>query len=1441
MKKIYKAGIDIGSTTAKMVVYDEFDNMIFKTYVRHNADVKETLLSILGNLQSIHGDLNLSLAMTGTAGMGISERTGISFVQEVIASSTAIRKIYPYGRTLIDIGGEDAKIIVFDDNFKADIRMNGNCAGGTGAFIDQMATLLNVHPSELSTLSEEATSIYPMASRCGVFAKTDVQTLISRDIPKSDIAKSIFQAVAVQTVNTLAKGFEIKPKILFTGGPLTFLPDLRMTFLTLLNATEDDMYTVEHPELTAAIGAAFGEKEDKTIISVSAFTKLVQNISAEVKITNSKHREALFSSEEEYNNWLEEHAKDKVKSTDVKTVNGKNTFLGIDSGSTTTKIVIIDEEGKVVLRHYRNNNGNPVGAVVEGLTEIKKELEEKNININIARTSVTGYGEDLIKAAFNMDEGIVETMAHYRGAKAFDEKVSFILDIGGQDMKAIFIKDGIIENIEINEACSSGCGSFIETFARGMGYKVADFADIACESVSPCDLGSRCTVFMNSKVKQSLREGSSVADISAGLAKSVTLNCFTKVLKITDTSILGDNIVVQGGTFKNSAVLRSVEKFLNRKVIRPDISELMGAYGCALLSLDTFKVKNEKTTFIGLDNLQEANDYERRQLTCKGCENLCTVTRLKFKDSKSFYTGNKCERIFSNKGNKERKYGMDITQKKLSLLFERPLAPATDKIKGVIGIPRVLNMYQNFPFWATILTECGYRVQLSSPSSMAIAEKGSGTVMSDNICFPAKIANGHIYDLIESGVDRIFYPSVVLEKSEEDGSVNSYNCPVVTGYPDVIDSSISPLTKFGIPFDAPIISFLNEDLLYKGCKAYFVNILAIDKKDFDKAFKKALKEQVRIKEELKKEGEKIIKYAKETQTPTILIVSRPYHIDPLINHKIPETIASFGINVLTEDGLDIDQSLADVQVLTQWSYPNKMFKAALWAAAQKDLKLEVIQINSFGCGPDATTSDEIKSILNSYGKNPTLIKVDEISSPGSIRLRIRSMIESMKMKGDFVYREKPERTYIKRYEKNEKRKILVPKFGYFYDPMILTLLERSGYETISLPDPDIESVELGLRYANQDICYPATIVIGDIIRAVQSGKYDIDKIAAGISQTGGQCRASNYASLIKRGLINAGYPDVPVVTVGLTVINDQPGFELSKMDMMKEGIVAMPYADAISTMYYYTAVRETKKGEALALANKYIALHPKDFSLKATDKLLKQAVVEFNAIETKDLYLPKAGLVGEIYVKYNNFANGDVCDWLMAKGVEVIVPPVFDFFVQKVISEQVNKEKHAREVSFLGYYGSKLSEKLIDARIDSINQIMSKFKGFRPAHHIRHIAENASKIISLTNQFGEAWLLPGEIATFTEEGVNNVLCLQPFGCIANHIIARGIETRLKTRYSDLNLLYLDMDAGASEVNTINRLEFFVRSAKDSISDKTVVLYDEKEEYFEERGFIKMGI
>lgn len=1418
--KTYKAGVDIGSTTAKMVVYDDNNKMIFSTYRRHNAEVKETLSKILEELREQEGDLELSIAMTGTAGMGISEKTHVAFVQEVIASSTAIREIYPYCRTLIDIGGEDAKIIFFDDNFKGDIRMNGNCAGGTGAFIDQMASLLNIEASELSPLAEQATHIYPMASRCGVFAKTDVQTLISRNISKMDISKSIFNAVALQTVNTLSKGFDIEPKILFTGGPLTFIPELRKSFLNVLNMTEADVYDADHTELIAAMGAAYSDDEDKTVIQISKFLELIDAIPVMV-VKEDETGMALFKDEKEFLDWKEAHAQHKVHSIAPSEVNGKKCFLGMDSGSTTTKTVLVDEEGRVVASDYRNNHGNPIDAAKGGIAAVYEKLKEAGSTVEVASSAVTGYGEDLIKSAFKMDNGIVETMAHYEAAKSFDKDVSFILDIGGQDMKAIFIKDGIIENIEINEACSSGCGSFIETFAKTMGHTTADFALLACESKKPCELGSRCTVFMNSKVKQSLREGAGVSDIAAGLAMSVVRNCFTKVLKIADVGVLGGHIVVQGGTFKNYAVLRSVEKFLNTTVVRPDISELMGAFGSALVALAKYKAgESAKTsTFIGFENLDAATDYERKQVTCRGCENNCSVTRLKFSDKDVFYTGNKCEKVFNNHGGVAQKKGLDITKKKLEILFERPFVGDNHSRKEVIGIPRVLNMYQNFPFWSTLFTEMGFKIHLSAKSSMVIADKGSGTVMSDNICFPAKIANGHVYDLIEAKVDRIFYPSIVLEANDQEDAVNSFNCPVVTGYPDVIDSAVDPTRREGIPFDAPSISFLNDKLLYNGCRDYFIETLGVDIRVFNVAFAKAKHEQKEVKHKLKIEAKHIIDDSKKNKTPLMLLVGRPYHIDELINHKIPDIITSFGINVITEDVVDA-VSLGDVQVLTQWAYPNKMYNAVLWACKQKDFPVEVVQINSFGCGPDATTIDEIKSLLNSYGKNPTLVRVDDITSAGSIKLRLRSLVESMKMKVQREHVDSPTRTLTKTFEIEDKKKMKVigPLFSPFYSPFIGRVIAKK-YDFETLPPPDAQSVELGLRYANHDICYPATVVIGDIIKALQSGKYDVNNTTATVSQTGGQCRASSYAALMKRALINAGFENVPVVTVGLRTINKQPGFKVSKVDLAKQGAISVPYGDAISKLYYYTAVREVKKGTSRELAEKYIHLFPKNFSLRDSNKLLKKAVAEFNMIDINEGVYPKAGIVGEIYVKYNDFSNGYTVDWLINRGIEVVISPLFDFFAQKAISMQVNYENHTKDINYIKYKLAQFGEKVINKRIDNINDMLSDFRGFRPMHHISATAENAKKVVAMTNQFGEAWLLPGEIATFAEEGINNVLCMQPFGCIANHIIARGIETRLKKTYPNLNLLYLDMDSGISEVNTVNRLEFFVRSAKDSIKGR----------------------
>ncbi len=827
----------------------------------------------------------------------------------------------------------------------------------------------------------------------------------------------------------------------------------------------------------------------------------------------------------------------------------------------------------------------------------------------------------------------------------------------------------------------------------------------------------------------------------------------------------------------------------------------------------------KKSTFVGFDNLDEATNYERKQIVCHGCENVCSVTRLKFGERDVFYTGNKCEKIFSNHGGAAVHKGLDITKKKLEILFERPFVGDNPYQNQVIGIPRVLNMYQNFPFWATLFTETGFKIHLSSKSSMVIADKGSGTVMSDNICFPAKIANGHICDLVEAKVDRIFYPSIVLEANDQEDAVNSFNCPVVTGYPDVIDSAVDPTRREGIPFDAPTISFLNDELLFKGCKAYFVDELCVDMKTFKHAFTRAKHEQKKVHVDLRAEAKHILENSKKNKTPLMLLVGRPYHIDELINHKIPDIITSFGINVITEDVVDV-VSLGDVQVLTQWAYPNKMYNAVLWACKQHDFPVEVVQINSFGCGPDATTIDEIKSLLNSYGKNPTLVRVDDITSAGSIKLRLRSLVESMKMKAKTEPVHTPTRKLNKIFEIGDKTrmKVIGPEFSPFYSPLIEKLIQQT-YDFETLPPPDVKSVELGLRYANHDICYPATVVIGDVIKALQSGHYDINNTTAAITQTGGQCRASNYAALMKRALVNAGFDNVPVVTLGLRTINEQPGFRIRRRDLVKQGAVAVPYGDAISRMYYYTAVREVKKGSARELAERYIRMHPKSFGIMASNKMLKKAVSEFNMIETKDGVYPRAGIVGEIYVKYNDFSNGYTIDWLMSRGVEVVVSPLLDFFAQKTISMQVNHENNTRDINYIKYKLAQLGEKVVNRRIDNINDILSDFKGFKPIHHISATAENAKKVVAMTNQFGEAWLLPGEIATFAEEKINNVLCVQPFGCIANHIIARGIETRLKKTYPDLNLLYLDMDSGISEVNTVNRLEFFVRSAKDSIKEQ----------------------
>ncbi|UCH61147.1 MAG: 2-hydroxyglutaryl-CoA dehydratase, partial [Anaerolineales bacterium] len=780
----YKMGIDIGSTTAKVVVLSNGQANHFSAYRRHKADTVGALLQILREALVETGNIPVNLFVTGSAGMGICEKYDLPFIQEVVASAEVVKQVYPQVKTLIDIGGEDAKMIFFNSGGVPDIRMNGSCAGGTGAFIDEMATLLNISVTEIDSLAEKHSTIQPMASRCGVFAKTDVQNLLSRDVPHTDIAASILHAVVLQTLTTLARGYNPEPLILFSGGPLTFIPALRDAFLEVLGLGEEHILKVEHSELLTAIGAALAQGDGRHRYQLSELIVRLEN-EGSLSPDHNQRLQPLFDDEIQRTLWQTSRIQHTVEQIPIQDLQNERCFLGVDSGSTTSKIVLVDERGRVAFKYYNNNRGNPIGAVQEGLRQLRDEMMTCEQPPIIAKSMVTGYGEDLIRCAFGFDSGMVETLAHFRAARAFDPQVSFILDIGGQDMKAIYVRDGFIENIEINEACSSGCGSFIESFSRSMGYQVQDFAEVACESQAPCDLGSRCTVFMNSRVKQALREAATVGDISAGLAYSVIKNALHKVLKIVDPAVLGDHIVVQGGTFRNPAVHKAMEKLTGKAVTCPDLAELMGAYGAALTARDAYTQNgHKKSTFVGLGAIESVTHYQKKQIQCRGCENRCSVTKLIFPSENVFYTGNRCERIYTNRGERVIR-GTSVHDEKYRLLFERETEPEGNP-RQVIGIPRVLNMYENYPFWNALLVACGFKIELSEASSNELFKKGTASVMSENICFPAKLVHGHIENLIVKGVDRIFYPMVFYEGEEFCDATNSFNCPIVSGYPDVV-------------------------------------------------------------------------------------------------------------------------------------------------------------------------------------------------------------------------------------------------------------------------------------------------------------------------------------------------------------------------------------------------------------------------------------------------------------------------------------------------------------------------------------------------------------------------------------------------------------------------------------------------------------------------------
>ncbi len=1417
----YRIGLDVGSTTAKIAVLDEKDHLIYSQYKRHNAQVAQLVATYFTELFKKTGDADVKICVTGSVGMATAEQLKAEFLQEVVAATVFAKKRYPQAKALTDIGGQDAKVVFFNGR-NTELRMNGNCAGGTGAFIDQMGVLMGKDNKTMSDLAMQATHLYPMAARCGVFAKTDIQNLMSRNLPETDIAASIFHSIAVQTVVTLSHGMDFKTPILLCGGPLTFLPALRRAFREYLHLDENDLIVTEYSNLIPAYGCAI-RSEDAETEKLSVLMERVGLAEKKKTAVTYEGPKPLFRDEAEHQEWLDSKKKYATPTGEMKS-GRQRVVIGIDSGSTTTKLVVLrlgEKRNEIIFTDYRPNLGSPIQAVAEGLKALREKAEQAGAELEIAGSCSTGYGEELIKTAFNLNNGIIETMAHYRAASFLRPDVSFILDIGGQDMKAIFVENGAVVRMELNEACSSGCGTFIQTFANNLDYEVQDFAQIACTAAHPCDLGTRCTVFMNSKVKQVLREGATIADISAGISYSVVRNCLYKVLRLRGNDSLGSHIVVQGGTMRNDAVVRAFELMTGTEVARSDMPELMGALGCALHACE--EVKNteslggeEALNIRSIGDLLAQSAYETRQLQCKGCENHCYVSRYTFANGKRFYSGNKCERIFNNHGDNAVK-GENIYTYKYHLLFDRMQdQEETEKDMPVIGIPRALNMYEDFPFWHALFTTAGMRVVLSSESNDKNYESALKYVMSDNICFPAKLTHSHFQELNDNKeVDRIFMPYVIFEHNDDpERTINSFNCPIVSGYADVIKSSMS-VHK---PLDAPVINFADDRLL-EGEIVDYLKGLGVKKSRAREALRAAVKAQNEYGRLMKEKAYHILLNSREAGRLTILLAGRPYHTDPLIQHKLSDMIASLGVDVISEDVVrdDTDTPEGDTLIVKQWAYMSRIIKSGEWAAEQ-DNHLHFVEMTSFGCGPDSFIQDEIGDILKRHHKPFTLLKIDDVSNIGSLKLRVRSLVDSLKMKHEDTGTIAPQPLIgTKIFHKEDvHRTILAPFMTEYLTPIIPPVLRLMGYNVEVLPMADRQSAEIGLQYANNEICYPATLIIGDIIKALKSGRYDLKNTAVAMSQTGGQCRATSYAGLIKRAMVANGFQDVPLITLGVTAAagsneNEQEGFKVDWLKYSQIIVTSILYGDAISEMYHATVVREKKPGLALAIKEKYMkAVVPAIQTNKASKliKLLEQAAEKFNAATlTKEV--PKVGIVGEIFLKFNSFSHQKIQDFIISRGVEIVPPLLAPFFLQEFVNVQIKKHLRLECNSTPDFVIRGLYQTLIGRRIHQINKACGRFRYFRPFTDIYHDAREVKGLVSLAAQFGEGWLLPSDIVGFIRDGVENIISLQPFGCIANHVISKGIEKKLHERFPQLNMVSLDFDSGVSAVNVTNRLLLFL--------------------------------
>ena len=1414
MNNVLHVGLDVGSTTVKIVVMNDNLETIYCDYQRHFSDTKNTVCNVLSSLADKYPDSEFTIALTGSGAMSASKFLDLPFIQEVVSCKRAVEKYIPQTDVVIELGGEDAKIIYFDKSIEQ--RMNGTCAGGTGAFIDQMASLLHTDPTGLNELAKNHKMIYPIASRCGVFAKTDIQPLLNEGAAKEDIAASIFQAVVNQTISGLACGRPIRGKVAFLGGPLNYLSELRNRFIETLHLTDKEIIIPEEAHLLVAKGAA--------IDSVSAHLITAQKLRSKIEVLKASHDDTsnplspLFSIDAEYDEFKQRHEKDTVEKADLKTYSG-NAYVGIDAGSTTTKLVLIDDEGRLLYSLYNSNEGNPLQSVIKMLRQLYSELPEA---VTIRYSGVTGYGEKLIQTALNVDLNEIETIAHYTAAKKFMPNVTSIVDIGGQDMKYIKMKNGAIDNIMLNEACSSGCGSFIETFAKSLGLSIEEFVKAAIEARRPVDLGSRCTVFMNSKIKQAQKEGYSVGDISAGLSYSVIKNAIQKVMKVRDVKTLGNHIVVQGGTFYNDAVLRAFELIVGKNVVRPDIAGLMGAYGVALLAKEQYETnldmeyKSKISKPEDLDSLK----IDISHIRCNGCENHCLLTINKFSNGSKYISGNRCEK---GAGIVDKKTELpNLVKYKFERIFGYTPLDEKDATRGTIGIPRVLNMYEDYPFWFTFLTNLGFRVVLSEKSNRKTYEKGMESMPSESVCFPAKLSHGHIISLIDQGIKTIFYPCMPYSRKEYEKADNHYNCPIVISYSEVLKNNVEELKDKNIKFINPFLPFDQKNLVKTILELPEFAEYNFTKKELMIAAKKAEEEYQKCRDDIHKKGEETVKYIDENNLRGIVLSGRPYHVDPEVNHGIDTLITSLGLCVLTEDSIaNLAEAKRPIRVVDQWMFHSRLYAAAEFVG--KHDNLELVQLNSFGCGVDAVTTDQVEEILTSYGKMYTLIKIDEINNLGAVRIRIRSLLASMNkrmknkdlQKGNGSY-EIHKKIFTK--DMRDEYTILIPQMAPVHFELLEAAVRSCGYKVELLRNCTNHTVETGLKYVNNDACYPSILVTGQMIEALESGKYDLNKTALIMSQTGGGCRATNYIGFIRKALKDAGFENVPVISFNVVGMEKMPGFKIT-LPLIEKLLKMVVYADLLQKMLTKNRAYEVHKGESQKLFDEWMEKCKKlldKSSLKEFKKSIYDIVDDFEKIELDtSIQKPKVGIVGEVLIKYHPFGNNFVADKLEEEGAEVVLPDFMGFVkfiaTHKITFNQLIKTDKLKAKLF------KTAIKLIDIlEKDERIALSHSKKGYLQPCDIWELEDKVKDILSIGNQTGEGWFLTAEMVEYIEHGIPNIVCVQPFACLPNHVVGKGVIKTIRNTYPDANISPIDYDPGASEANQTNRIKLLMTVAKDNL-------------------------